>query len=67
MTQIELPPYRIPRSPLDLVVIENIFRRLFEAFRHTSQAIGTALSVGGDTQPLKKKRTLTLKSILMPM
>jgi hypothetical protein len=28
MTQIKLPPYRGPRSPLDLVVIEIIFGRL---------------------------------------
>jgi hypothetical protein len=32
MTQIELPPYREPRSLLDLVTIEIIFGRLFEAF-----------------------------------
>jgi hypothetical protein len=32
MTQIELPPYRGPKSPLDLVAIEIIFGRLFEAF-----------------------------------
>jgi hypothetical protein len=32
MTQIELPLYRGPRSPLDLVTIENIFGYLFEAF-----------------------------------
>jgi hypothetical protein len=56
MIQIELPPYCRPRSPLDLVAIEIIFRRLFEAFRRTSQAIGTGSSAGGDTQPLKKKK-----------
>jgi hypothetical protein len=32
MTQIELPSYRGPKSPLDLVAIEIIFGRLFEAF-----------------------------------
>jgi hypothetical protein len=32
MTQIELPPYRRPKSPLDLVVIEIIFGCLFKAF-----------------------------------
>jgi hypothetical protein len=56
MTQIELPPYRRPRSPLDLVTIEIIFWRLFEAFQRTSQAAGTESSAGGDTQPLKKKK-----------
>jgi hypothetical protein len=32
MTQIELPPYHGPWSPLDLVAIEIISGRLFEAF-----------------------------------
>jgi hypothetical protein len=32
MTQIELPPYREPRCPLDLVTIEIIFGCLFETF-----------------------------------
>jgi hypothetical protein len=32
MTQIELPPYHDPRSPLDLVAIEIGFRRIFEVF-----------------------------------
>jgi hypothetical protein len=29
---IELPPYRGPQSPLDIVVAEHIFGHLFEAF-----------------------------------
>jgi hypothetical protein len=29
---IELPPYHGPQSPLDLVAVEHIFGRLFEAF-----------------------------------
>jgi hypothetical protein len=32
MIQIELPPYRRPRSSLDLVDVEIIFGCLFEAF-----------------------------------
>jgi hypothetical protein len=32
MSQIKFPPYRGPRSPLDLIVVEIIFRRPFEAF-----------------------------------
>jgi hypothetical protein len=44
MTQIELPPYHRPQSPLSLVVVEIVFGRLFEAFRHESQA----------AQPVKK-------------
>jgi hypothetical protein len=38
---IELPPYHRPRSPLYIVVVEHIFGRLFEAFRHISQAMMT--------------------------
>jgi hypothetical protein len=33
MTQIKLPPYRRPRSLLDLVAIEIIFGCLFEVFQ----------------------------------
>jgi hypothetical protein len=32
MTQVELPPYCGPRSPLDLVVINIVFGCIFEAF-----------------------------------
>jgi hypothetical protein len=32
MTQIELPPYRGPRNPLDVVAIEIIFGCIFEVF-----------------------------------
>jgi hypothetical protein len=32
MIEIELPPYRGPRNPLDLVVVKIIFGHLFEAF-----------------------------------
>jgi hypothetical protein len=66
MTQIELPPYHGPWSPLDLVAIKIISGRLFEAFRRTSQAAGTRSSTGGDNQHLKKKHALMLKSILAP-
>jgi hypothetical protein len=56
MTEIELPPYREPKSPLDLVAIEIIFWCLFEAFQRTSQVAGTGSSASGDTQPPKKKK-----------
>jgi hypothetical protein len=49
MTQISLPPYCGPQSPLDLVTVEFIFGRLFETFRHTSLAVRTGTSVGDDT------------------
>jgi hypothetical protein len=32
MTQIEIPPYRGPRSPLDLVAIKIIVGHIFEVF-----------------------------------
>jgi hypothetical protein len=66
MTQIEVPPYHEPRSPLDLVVVEIIFGCLFEAFRHTSQATRTGTSAGDDTQPSKKARAPSLKKMLVP-
>jgi hypothetical protein len=66
MTQIELPSYHGPQSPLDLVAIEIIFGRLFKAFRHASQTAGAGTSVGGAAQPVKKTRGLPLKSILVP-
>jgi hypothetical protein len=54
--QIELPPFHGPHSPVDLVTIEIIFGRLFEAFRHTSQTNAASTSVGDDTRPHKKPR-----------
>jgi hypothetical protein len=66
MIQIELPPYCGPHNPLDLVDVEIIFGRLFEAFRHVSQAAGTGTSVGVDTSPQKKMRQPLLKKILVP-
>jgi hypothetical protein len=66
MTQIKFPPYRRPRRPLDLVVIEIIFGCLFEVFPRASQAAGTGTSVGDDTQPPKRTRAPTVKTILVP-
>jgi hypothetical protein len=51
---IELPPYHGPRSPLDLVAVDHIFGRVFEAFRHVSQAARTSTSAGDDAQPSKR-------------
>jgi hypothetical protein len=66
MTQIELPSYRGPRSPLDLVAVEIIFGCLFEAFQHVSQSVGAGTSSGGAAQRAKKMRELPLKSVLVP-
>jgi hypothetical protein len=54
MSQIELPPYCGPCSQLDLIVVEIIFGRLFEAFRHISQATATGASTDDSTRPQKK-------------
>jgi hypothetical protein len=66
MTQIELSPYRGPRSPLDLIDAEIIFGHLFEAFQRISQAIDTGTSAGNDIQPQKKMCQPLLKKILVP-
>jgi hypothetical protein len=66
VTQIELPPYRGPQNPLDFIVVEIIFGHLFEAFRHTSQAVGAETSVGGAAQHAKKTRGSPLKSVIVP-
>jgi hypothetical protein len=50
MTQVELPSYHGPRSPLDLVAIAIIFRRIFEAFRHISQATASDTLVDDNTR-----------------
>jgi hypothetical protein len=63
----ELPPYPGPRSPLDLVGVEFVFGRLFEAFRGTSQATRTGTSAGADTRPAKKSQVPSMKKILVAM
>jgi hypothetical protein len=66
MTQIKLPPYRRPRSTLDLVAIEIIFGCLFEAFRHAPQAVYTGTSTNDEIQPSKKTRVSSLNTIIVP-
>jgi hypothetical protein len=63
---IELPPYRRPRSSLDLVAVDHIFGRLFEAFRLVSQAAKTGTSADEVVQPLKRARAPPLKKMLVP-
>jgi hypothetical protein len=36
MTHVELPPYRGPHGPLDLIAFKIICGRIFEAFQHMS-------------------------------
>jgi hypothetical protein len=66
MTQIELPPFHGPHSPLDLVAIEIIFGCLFEAFQHTSKANDAGTSAGDDTRPQMKPRQQRLRNVLVP-
>jgi hypothetical protein len=63
---IELPPYHGPRSHLDIVTVEHLFGRLFEAFRHISQAMRTDAPAGDDAQPSKRARVWSLKKLLVP-
>jgi hypothetical protein len=62
---IELPPYRRPQSPLDIVVVELLFGRLFEAFRHISQVAMIDASTGDDAQPSKRAQAPSLKKLLV--
>jgi hypothetical protein len=62
----ELPPYHGPRSPLDLVAIEHIFGRLFEAFRYVCQAVRSGTSAGDDAKLSKRARAPPLKKMIVP-
>jgi hypothetical protein len=65
ITQVELPPYRGPHSPLDLVAVEIIFGRIFEAFCRMSHATGAGAAVAIEDKPLPKKpRWVLLKKTL---
>jgi hypothetical protein len=63
---IELPPYCGPQSPLDVVVVDHIFGRLYDAFRLASQAVRIGTSAGEDVQPSKRARAPPLKKMLVP-
>jgi hypothetical protein len=63
---IELPPYRGPQSPLDLVTVDHIFGRLIEAFRLASQAARTSTLASEDVHPSKRARAPPLKKMLVP-
>jgi hypothetical protein len=39
MIQVELSPYHGPHSPLDLVALEIVFGRMFEAFHRVSRVL----------------------------
>jgi hypothetical protein len=62
----ELPSYYWSRNRSNLVSVNLVFGRLFEAFQHISQAIGTDATTGADTQPVKKTRAPSMRRILAP-
>jgi hypothetical protein len=66
ITQIELPPYRGPQIPPNLVAVEIMLGHLFEVFRHASQVAGIGTSAGDDTRPWKKTCQPLFKIILAP-
>jgi hypothetical protein len=62
----ELPSYHGSHNRLNLVSVNLVFGRLFEAFQHISQAIKTDATTGADTQPAKKTRAPSMRRILAP-
>jgi hypothetical protein len=62
----ELHSYHWSRNRSNLVLVNLVFRRLFEAFQHISQAIGIDATAGADTQPAKKTRAPSMRRILTP-
>jgi hypothetical protein len=67
MTQVELSPYRIPHSPLDLVDVKIIFGRIFEAFWQMSQAAVVGVVPAANDKPVHKKPSwISLKKALSP-
>jgi hypothetical protein len=62
----ELPFYHGSRNRLNLVSVNLIFGRMFEAFQYISQAIRTDATAGADTQPAKKPRAPSMRRILAP-
>jgi hypothetical protein len=66
MSQVELPPYHGPHSPLDLVAIETIFGCIFEAFRQIYQFPVVADASIDASRLMKRVHHLSLKKALMP-
>jgi hypothetical protein len=62
----ELFSYPAPRCPLGLVMVELVFRRLFEALQCPTQAAQIDTSAGADTQPAKRLRAPSMRKMLVP-
>jgi hypothetical protein len=62
----ELHSYHLSRNRSNLVSVNLAFGRLFEAFQHISQGIGTDATAGADIQPPKKTRVPLMRRIVAP-
>jgi hypothetical protein len=62
----ELHSCHLSRNRSNLVSVSLVFGRLFEAFQHISQGIGTDATAGADIQPPKKTRAPSMRRILAP-
>jgi hypothetical protein len=61
---MELFPHHAPRSSPGLVEVKLVFRSLFEALQHPTQAAQMDTSTGADTQPAKRLRALLMRKML---
>jgi hypothetical protein len=67
MTQVVHPPCRGPHSLLDLIAIEIVFGRIFEAFRQMSHAAAAgAAPAANDNTFQKRHHQIPLKKTLTP-
>jgi hypothetical protein len=62
----ELHSCHLSRNWSNLVSVNLVFGRLFKAFQHISQGIGTDATAGADIQPPKKSRAPSMRRILAP-
>jgi hypothetical protein len=57
--------HHAPRSSSGLVEVKLVFRGLFEALQHPTQAAQMDTSAGADTQPAKRLRVLPMRKMLV--
>jgi hypothetical protein len=65
MSQVELPPYHGPCSPLNLGAIKIIFGCIFEAFQQLSQAAAIGAVAIDVDKPMKRVRHLPIRKALL--
>jgi hypothetical protein len=67
VTQIEIPPYRRPHIPLDLVATEIIFGRIFEVFQYITQVdVATGDPADDNDRPQKRSHQPSLRKVFVP-